>query len=218
MYDDFYDEPSEFDMQVEEWKDTLRECVKKEYKEEMERLRKENAELRDIKKNWQEKIGELETEKFKLNAATRDAENKAKKARLRELLDVFTKQAWGIKYSYEYIHEKCDKCDNNGYIHYKSPQGRDVKEECNCRRRVPIFSPQEAEIVAFDDQNGKIKPTFCYENNNNNNEYDSYKKTKRVYAGENFEDIDTTYYGIVFFNKEDCERFCEYKNSKQMKD
>ena len=93
MYDEFYDEPSEFDIQIEEWKDTLRECVKKEYKEEMERLRKENAELLDIKKNWQEKIRELETEKFKLKVATIDAENKAKKARLRELLDAFTKQA-----------------------------------------------------------------------------------------------------------------------------
>lgn len=215
MYDDFYDEPSEFDIQIEEWKDTLRECVKKEYKEEMERLRKENAELSDIKKNWNEKIGELEREKNKLEIAIKDAENKAKKERLRELLDAFTKQAWGVKYSYEYIREKCDKCDDKGYIHYKSPQGRDVKEECNCRRRVPIFRPQEAEIVAFDDRNGKIKPTFCYESNNNN-ECDSYKETKRVYAGENFKDIDS-YYGIVFFNKDDCERFCEYKNSKQMK-
>ena len=24
MYDEFYDEPSEFDIQIEEWKDTLR--------------------------------------------------------------------------------------------------------------------------------------------------------------------------------------------------
>ena len=214
MYDEFYDEPSEFEIQIEEWKNSLRESVKKEYKEEMERLRKENAELRDIKKNWQEKIGELEAEKFKLKTATRDAENKAKKARLRELLDAFTKQAWGVTYSYEYIHEKCDKCDDKGYIHYKSPQGRDVKEECNCRRRVPIFRPQEAEIVAFDDRNGKIKPTFCYASNDN--DYDSYKETTRVYAGEDFESIDT-YYGIVFFNKEDCERFCEYRNNKNIK-
>lgn len=214
MYDEFYDEPSEFEMQIEEWKDSLRESVKKEYKEEMERLRKENAELRDIKKNWQEKVGELEAEKFKLKTATRDAENKAKKARLRELLDAFTKQAWGVKYSYEYIREKCDKCDDGGYIHYKSPQGRDVKEECDCRRRVPILRPQEAEIVAFDDRNGKIKPTFCYESKSN--EYDSYKETTRVYAGESFESIDT-YYGIVFFNKEDCERFCEYRNSQNIK-
>lgn len=215
MYDEFYDEPSEFDMQIEEWKDTLRECVKKEYKEEMERLRRENAELRDIKKNWQEKIGELEAEKFKLKAATRDAENKAKKARLRELLDAFTKQAWGIKYSYEYIREKCDKCDKDGYIHYKSPQGRDVKEECNCRKRICVYRPQEAEIVEIDDYRGKIKPTFAYKKKDN--EYDDYQRTTRVYAGENFDDIDN-YYGMVFFNKDDCERFCEYKNSEQIKD
>ena len=217
MYDDFYYEPSEFEMQIEEWKESLRESVKKEYKEEMERLRKENAELRDIKKNWQEKIGEFEAEKFKLKTATRDAENKAKKARLRELLDAFTKQAWGIKYSYEYIHEKCDKCDDKGYIHYKSPQGRDVKEECNCRRRVCVFHPQEAEIVEFDDQMGDIKPTFLYERYDQGDDYDRYKKTARVYAGENFDEINA-YSGLIFLNKEDCEKFCEYKNSQNMKE
>ncbi|MBR3645643.1 MAG: hypothetical protein IKN54_04430 [Lachnospiraceae bacterium] len=212
MYDEFYDEPSEFDIQIEEWKDTLRECVKKEYKEEMERLRKENAELLDIKKNWQEKIRELETEKFKLKVATIDAENKAKKARLRELLDAFTKQAWGYKYTFKYIHEKCDKCDKDGYIHYKSPQGRNVKEKCDCRKQICFYSPQEAEIVEIDDYRGEIKPTFAYNDN-----YDDYKKTTRVYAGENFDDIDN-YYGMVFFNKDDCERFCEYKNSQNIKE
>lgn len=45
MYDEFYDEPSEFEIQIEEWKDTLRESVKKEYKEEMERLRKEKCRI-----------------------------------------------------------------------------------------------------------------------------------------------------------------------------
>ena len=35
MYDEFYDEPSEFEIQIEEWKATLRESVKKEYKEQV---------------------------------------------------------------------------------------------------------------------------------------------------------------------------------------
>lgn len=60
MWDDFY-EPSEFDQQVEEWKEALKKSVKKEYMDEMERLRRENAELMDIKKNWSEKIHEIDT-------------------------------------------------------------------------------------------------------------------------------------------------------------
>ena len=47
MYSDFYDydEPSEFEMQIDEWKETLRSEVKKEYQEEMARLKEENAKL-----------------------------------------------------------------------------------------------------------------------------------------------------------------------------
>ena len=37
-YGDFY-EPSEFDMMVKKWKDELRKSVKKEYVDEMARLR-----------------------------------------------------------------------------------------------------------------------------------------------------------------------------------
>ena len=169
--------------------------------------------MRDIKENWDQKVAELKEEKYKLLMATREAEIKAKKERLRGLLESFTKIAWGYKINYEYIHEKCDKCDAKGYIHYKSPQGHDVKEECDCRKRVAIYSPQEAEIVEFDDYRGKIKPTFEYARSNNLDDYDSYKKTTRVYNGEDFDEIDN-YYGMVFFDKDDCQRFCDYQNKK----
>ncbi len=212
MYD-FYEETTEFDIQIAEWKDTLKKAVKEEYRERMKELEEENARLRDIKENWDQKVAELEEEKRKLFVATREAEVKAKKERLRGLLDSFTKIAWGYQYSYEYIHEKCDKCDADGYIHYKSPQGHDVKEQCDCRMRVLTYKPIEAEIVEFDDFNGRIMPTFSYERNNDRDSYDRYEKTKRIYAGEPFEDLDT-YRGMVFFDKDDCQRFCDYQNKK----
>ena len=213
MYDDFYDDSFEFEQQIAEWKDTLKKAVKEEYQERMKELEEENARLRDIKENWDQKVAELKEERYKLLTATREAEIKAKKERLRGLLDSFTKIAWGYKFDYEYIHEKCDKCDDEGYIHYKSPQGHDVKEECDCRKRVVVYSPQEAEIVEFDDYRGKIKPTFSYERNNDRDSYDRYVKTERVYNGESFEDINN-YYGMVFFDKGDCQRFCDYMNKK----
>lgn len=212
MYE-FYEETTEFDIQIAEWKDTLKKAVKEEYRERMKELEEENARLRDIKENWDQKVAELEEEKRKLRVTTLEAEAKAKKERLRGLLDCFTKIAWGYKYDYEYIHEKCDKCDEKGYIHYKSPQGRDVKEECDCRKRVLVYRPQEAEIVEFDDYRGKIKPTFEYARSNNLDDYDRYEKTTRVYNGEDFDKIDN-YYGMIFFDKGDCQRFCDYMNKK----
>lgn len=218
MYYDFYDydEPSEFEMQIDEWKETLRSEVKKEYQDEMARLKEENAKLMDIKNNWDEKVSELEREKTKVTYAIRTAEEEAKKMRLRELLEDFTKQAWGFKYSYEYIREKCDKCDKDGYIHYKSPQGRDVKEECDCRKKICFYSPVEAEIVEFNGRRGyeNIKIYFEYKHNNyDDGGKDNYTLTTRVYNGEDFDSIES-YWGMIFFNKEDCQRFCDYRNKK----
>lgn len=213
MYSDFYDynEPSEFEMQIDEWKETLRSEVKKEYQEEMARLKEENAKLMDIKNNWNEKVSELEKEKAKVTYAIRSAGEEAKKMRLRELLEDFTKQAWGYKGNYEYIREKCDKCDEDGYIHYKSPQGRDVKEECNCRKRICFYSPVEAEIVEFKGRRD-IEIYFQYKHNNYD-DGDNYKLTTRVYNGEDFDSIES-YWGMIFFNKEDCQRCCDYLNKK----
>ena len=219
MYSDFYDydEPSEFEMQIDEWKETLRSEVKKEYQEEMARLKEENAKLMDIKNNWNKKVSELEREKAKLNNAIRTAGKEAKKMRLRELLEDFTKQAWGFKGKYEYIREKCDKCNKHGYIHYKSPQGRDVKEKCNCRKSIYFYSPVEAEIVEFEGRRGdeNIKIYFEYKRNNFEDVgRDNYTLITKIYNGQDFDSIDCCF-GMIFFDKEDCQRFCDYLNKKQ---
>lgn len=48
-----YFEPGEFDEKIEELKNELRESVKKEINDEIEKLRKENKELQGIKRNFE---------------------------------------------------------------------------------------------------------------------------------------------------------------------
>ena len=62
--DDFYNEPSEFDMQVEEFKESLAKAVKSEFLEEMERLKKENRNLREIKENFEQIKRDYERKKM----------------------------------------------------------------------------------------------------------------------------------------------------------
>ena len=69
MWEDYY-EPSEFDILMDGFKDSIRDNVKQEIKEKIERLEKENAELRDVKEKWEdvkryheEAICELKREK-----------------------------------------------------------------------------------------------------------------------------------------------------------
>ena len=219
MYDEFYNEPSEFDMQVEEWKATLRESVKNEYKEEMDRLRKENAELRDIKNEWKERTAELDRKKYEMEMTISEAEKKAKRARLTELLKPLCETAYGYEYEYKYVRDKCDKCDKYGYIHYKSPQGHDVKEQCDCSKKICVYHPVEAKVVKISQHRYQKEPSIVFQFPRRTEEIDNDDicETREIYRGQEFKDIHA-WSGIIFLNKQDCERFCEYLNNKTIKD
>lgn len=59
-----------------------------------------------------------------------------------------------------------------------------------------------------------IKIYFEYKRNNyEDGGKDNYTLTTRVYNGQDFDSIDD-YYGMIFFDKEDCQRFCDYLNKK----
>ena len=62
--DDFYCEPSEFEMQVEEFKESLAKSIKSEFLEEMERLKAENRKLQGIKDNFEQVKRDYERKKM----------------------------------------------------------------------------------------------------------------------------------------------------------
>ena len=51
MWDDYY-EPTEFDEAMMEFKASIVDNVRQEIKNKIDRLEKENAELREVKNNW----------------------------------------------------------------------------------------------------------------------------------------------------------------------
>lgn len=222
--EDFY-EPSEFDKQVEEWKELLRNSVKKEYQDEMEQLRKENQELREIKNSWSDKVRELEREKESAkresNIAIKDAEINAKRTRLYELLKPFLQKAYAVQYEYKYIHEKCDKCDEKGYVHFKSPSGRDMTEQCACRERKCFYfhiEVEEFELSQFITKYDKLsdfKIIYIYKRDklSNGNEKDCFCSTSNIYNGQDFSIINR-WSGMIFFDKEDIQKYCDYLNKE----
>ena len=71
-YEDFFNEPSESDLAIEELKAHLRNEVKEEILNKLNSLKEENEMLLDIKNNWDklkreydDKISELECERCK---------------------------------------------------------------------------------------------------------------------------------------------------------
>ena len=214
MYDDFY-EPSEFEIMVEEFKDELRKSVKKEYLDKIAGLEKRLGELTDIKQNWDKKVAELNAEKRKAQLAVMSAEADARKATLKELLEPLKKQMWGIKQEWSYIREKCDKCDKDGYIHYKSPAGRDMKEECSCRKQKSVYHPVEAEVYEIDgrDRRPGARFVFRFEHSNLAWEWeDRFKHVDEIYDGRPFEEIGS-YYWVIFDDKDKAQEYCDYLNS-----
>ncbi len=153
MWDDFYGEPSEFDMQVEEFKEALRVSVRDEIKQEMEQLRKENESLRAIRDDWDGKVRELEQDyarkESELNKAIRDAASavdKAKRAHLEQLMEEVAPVAWTVKI--EHIKKpKCNLCDALRRRYYITPLGRKAYEDCECAGFIAKYHVKRVPLV-----------------------------------------------------------------------
>ena len=220
MYDDFY-EPSDYDIMVEELKEKLRESVKQEYVDEMNRLKAEVERLSDIKKNWNEKCKELDDAKRDAERTKRDALSQAKKMRLGELLNDYIIPVWGLQYDYKYLREKCDKCDEYGRIHYKSPQGYDRDEACDCRQKVCVWTPVEAEIVEINRNewagNDKVPyhVYFEWKVGAKGEDPDDFSQTMKFADGLEFEKVDP--FRMVFRDKDRAKTYCDWKNLREKK-
>lgn len=231
-YEDLWSEPSEFEQQIEEFKDSLRENVKEEIKKKIESLEKEIAELKDFKndrnkiiKEYENKIREVKSE---LNAKIREAketEEKWKKARLYQLLGDYLTVGWKAGYSIEYG-EKCDKCDDNRKIHFFSPQGKEYTEECQCVKRHYKYYPKEATLTkisvrkkhfAYDD-NGKCDfYNRYYTVNDDGDDYDRYECASEVYVSSEIDYEKVNPYRAIFLNEEDCKKYCDWKTEQELK-
>lgn len=114
MFEDFY-EPSEFDSQIEDFKNYLRETVKTEILEELDSLRKENESLRDIKN----RIREIEREHIK---AVQNARQEVMRMKFADIIKACSKVFYAPEL-YGIQQPKCDRCNDKREIEYTTPLG-----------------------------------------------------------------------------------------------
>jgi rubrerythrin len=132
MYDDFYnDDYSEMDQFLDELKQTALKNTKEEFLKKMERLEKENAELQEVKKNWNQLKREVEREKENYKFDKDKLEREIAYKKINELLDIanWTDKLYYITDVNAHL-PKCNNCDDNRYIHFSSPTGKDCTEIC----------------------------------------------------------------------------------------
>jgi hypothetical protein len=215
--DDFYDEPSEFDMAIEEFKANLMKSVKDEFVTEMERLKKENKELQDVKKNFEEIKRDFENKKRELEYERNDLQRKIRRERLVDLLAEH-KIILYKAYSKREIPPKCDKCDKYRKVHYVSPLGRKTSENCLCSEGKTVYFPKEFMRYEFRlnrDKNGLTAWYRQYGDDEDGLVYESSIHADSIYSPElKFEDIKQ--YSTFFKTKEECQSYCDYLNSKEV--
>lgn len=230
-YDDYFGEPNEFEMQVEEFKDALRNSVKDEIKSRIESLENELATLKEFRDErykfiheYEAKIREAQKEASDAKRFAKESEEKWKKARLHELLGDYLTVGWRAESKWEYG-EKCDKCDDDRKIHFTSPRGKEYTEDCECAKRYYRYFPQEATLskiyvrkkdFRWDDK-GETDFYNRYYTVKEDNEYDRYESAAEVYTSSDIDFEKVISYRAVFLNEEDCKKYCDWKTEQSLK-
>lgn len=222
-YEDYY-EQSEFDEKVEEFKDYLRKSVKKETQKLIEKLQKENAELRKVRDNWnelkcgyEEKVRQFEwqVEQEKLNA---------KRMRLEELFDAVNMNV--ILYraeGYCVRKPKCNKCDPKRKIYFLSPSGKDFTEDCECAKSYYKYAPTSYYLSEFrvkrENDDNSLPFFMWFEKYKDSEEEDGYTYEssdlcRNIYNGETFEEVEKNKNVFYFREKKKCQEYCDWVNRK----
>lgn len=217
--DDFYSEPSEFNEQVDEFKKSLRASVKEEILAEMDRLRKENEKIMDIRDHWNEKVRELENEytakrrelEKKLHEAERIADS-AKRMALFDLIREYPDHAYTVDKKYV-KRPKCDKCDAKRELPYITPRGITMHEKCECAEPKPAYSVRSIPIVEIACHwNGDPFPKYLY-NNDPDNVY--LRFVSKFFDDTPFDQIDERREILLFRIEDRANQYVEWLNNQE---
>lgn len=221
-YEDFFNEPSESDLAIEELKAHLRNEVKEEILNKLNSLKEENEMLLDIKNNWdklkreyEDKISELECERKK---ALKDARNECYNATLQDLFDnceLFSK-IYQVDYTFENA-PKCSKCDNEGKYTLISPDGEEHKVSCSCRKSYKVYKIQNTDNVNIYIQKNEHTKTFYFKINKKDT-YDYGYEISKDNIFEKAEEAPNNLYPIFFTTKEEAEKYCNIRNEQIRKE
>jgi hypothetical protein len=207
MYE-YYNEPNKFEQHIDELKSVLLGSVKKEHQEEMERLRKENAELQALKKRLSEIEQVRHREITELESVKRNALNEAKKMRLTELLNDYKAVIYAVD-SIAVHKPKCTLCDNERRVPYLTPLGKKAKEDCTCKEYSYRYEIREITASSIEHYTAEDGIKINYYDNDREERVSAYNMYRR---GLDFEKITSWTY---FADKNDAQSYCDWATEKE---
>lgn len=217
-YNDWFGDDWCGETRDEEWAliEAIKESVRQDIKAEMERLRKENAELQQYKKERQEVEKIKNFYESRLQTQIEAYKRKLRTAKIKELFGDDIVIGWGVKQKIV-LPPKCDKCDEGRYIHFNSPSGKDLREPCQCAKGKKEYYPIDLHLIRIhqDDIFNGQRRIFSYYAPCVHDSDDYQDVFDRVYKNEPFDTLN--FYNLVFLNKETCERYCAWKTEQEAK-
>lgn len=194
------------------------ERLKDDVKQKITSLEEENNLLNKMVAELTQKVSKYEKEKnnIKLEVSHATLEDLFKEV---GMATVLYRPSWIGAYK-----KKCDKCDSDRRVHYKTPRGKDAYELCECGEYNKMYYPSEYELVRFkrnDWSSDKDKhPMFLWfeEVNYKGNDFQNEYLVKHIYNNESYEKLFEEFGeyngGLFFKSKEECKGYCDWLSRK----
>lgn len=217
--DEFYSD-GEYQEQIDILKTAVRNSVKSEILEEMNRLRAENEKLQGIKEHFEEIERDFEIKKAECDRIVQNAEFTARTARLVKLMKDHKVVKW--KSSRELVYgPKCQKCDKYRQVEVTLPSGRTVKDTCKCATKGKWFYyPKMYILNSFSDRYGRGTIDAYYKESKSNDDDAHYELYSHVLRDDLTRDeketaikeLDRNVLKILFNSEEECQAVCDRLN------
>lgn len=212
-----YYEPTVADIIFIEAKQKLEEALKDSVKYKLEGVINENEELKVKNKELQKQVSEIKSRERQLEFDRQDLERKVRRERFSQLMKDYQTILYTVKTQYLKT-KKCNNCDDNRKIHFKSPSGKDMTEYCECDKSIPKKIVKENKLVEFRLNRDRDEILAWYElkiePKDRDSDYDHCRSTNRaevIYNSDmKFEDLNR--HEIFFREKEDCQKYCDFLN------
>ena len=160
-----------------------------------------------------------ERKKEECERVMKDAEYRAKHARLAELMEQMKLVLWSVTWEARYK-RKCNKCDCWRNVKVTLPSGNTVSDTCICAKTARVYHPKENVLYEIADRGLDFR-VWYKERGDKGKEYfiaDTIAviPSKIIDRNKNFEEINKKeVYGIFFTSFEECQEFCSYLNKKE---
>ena len=209
--DDEYFECSEFDRQIDEFKQTLVANTRAEIKDKIAALEEEVRSLRSFRDERKQYAEKLAAAVRKAVLAETEAQKKYKAARLKELLGDNLVSTWEAKG--EWVQgPKCDLCDEGRLRHFITPCGREMTESCTCAKQTLVYKPRELMLYRISEWRGGRQLFYDSAKCKTEDESD-YRHRGVARSGCDFEKINP--YSSEFESEELCQKYCDWKTEKE---